>query len=233
MSRFLLAASKAASAASAAVVPQPSFSFADIVEEVRELRTVTAALREDKSLLESQVALLSQQLCLAPSERTVTEALPAVGAAAANGSATAAAAPASSNGADRASAFHALRAELATNLDVDPESASASQQGALAEQLHSARRQADLEASSRLVVCACLAAELRSTETVAEWSRLEALVTLEGVRARSKELEMALHAQAADAQRATQAAVAAARAHAHGRTVELEDALAAAQESLA
>ena len=173
MARFLAAA---ASKAASAVVPQPSFSFADIVQEVRELRTQNASLTDVKSLLEQQVALLSQQLCLPPSERTVTEALPGLPEPnAANGSTpldttAAAAAAANSQHGDasaRESAFSSLRAELATNLGVDPESARASQQGALAEQLISARRQADVEASSRLVVCACLAAELRGTEASA------------------------------------------------------------------
>jgi chromosome segregation ATPase len=242
MAGFLARASKAASAASAAVVPQPSYSLADIVAELRELRDQNSTLNDEKALLKSQVALLSQQLCLAPSERTVTAALPAVGAAPASSgdespppepSNAALAPPSTGDEGRRASAFNGLRAELATNLGVDPESARASQAGALSQQLARARLQADAEANSRQVVSRCLAAELRRAEAMAETSRLEALVLLETVRTRCGELEGQLQAQAIDAQRATQAAVAAARSQAHRRAAELEEALETAQEELA
>lgn len=242
MAGFLARASKAASAASAAVVPQPSFSLADVVAELRELRHQNATLKDEKALLQSQVALLSQQLCLAPSERTVTETLPTVGATLASSGGqsppaealNAALAPApTGNECPRASAFNGLRAELATNLGINPDSAHASQAGALSQQLASARLQADAEASARRVISRCFAAELRGAEATAETSLLEALVLLEAVRTRCGELEAQLQAQAVDAQRATQAAIAAARAQAHRRTAELEEALGTAQEELA
>ena len=68
------AANKAANKALEHAMPTPSFSIADLVDEVRSLREQKAALEGEKSLLESHVGLLSQQLMLPPGERTVTEA---------------------------------------------------------------------------------------------------------------------------------------------------------------
>eukprot|EP00967_Tisochrysis_lutea_P134262 scaffold236865_cov27-Tisochrysis_lutea.AAC.1 len=246
MAGLFAAASKAASAASAAVVPQPSFSLADVVAELRELRSHNALLAKEKLLLESQVALLSQQLCLEPSKRTVKEALPPVSCSSSGISSGSSPSQEPSGPSDSAmenrdsldaprsvSAFSGLRAELATNLGVDPEAARAAQDGALAEQLARARLQADGEAAARQAISCCLAAELKVLEEVNDMGRLEALVLLEGVRARCGELEHQLHLQAADAQRTSMAAVAAARMQAHQQVAELEEALGIAQEELA
>jgi len=219
----------------ASFAPRSEYTFADVVDELRELRAANKVLTGEKELLKAQVAMLSQQrvgVTEAPSKPSA-EILDAPLSSPSVDGADASTNSALEAHAATADSLLALRSELAVNLGIDKQQAEASQLKALAEQLAAARTQADALFTERDAVTGALRAEIQSLELEKEAVQLDAALGVEGLRTHCAELQAALDEQALRAHQAQRAALATARKQSASRMAALEEQLAAMQDAAA
>jgi len=213
------------------VAPSAGHTFADVVDELHELRAANKELTTEKELLQAQVALLSQQ-------RVGDAEAPRLHAVHNNGTALQ---DAQRDGTGASAMPHAhegdslfsLRSELAANLGVDQQQVDTSQLRALGDQLAAARSQADALCAERDATMSTLLVEVKSLEVDGEAARIDSALGVEGLRAHCAELQLGLDEQRLQMRHAQQTALTIARKQSAARITDLEEQLAAAQDAAA